>query len=107
MAGVEDKVVPVKADPSNLPFADGAFDVLLSATAIHRLVRRKERKTAFDEMVRVLRPGGRVGIIDAGNGGEYAGLLRSDGMMDVSIRRLRFSSFPPFHVVLARKPFQG
>ena len=51
--------------------------------------------------------GARVGIMDAGNGPEYYGLLRSVGMSDVSIHRLRFSSFPPFHVVLARKPFAG
>ena len=105
--GVEEKVTPVKADPSSLPFKEGSFDVLLSATSIHRLTKRHERDTAFGEFIRVLKPGGRVGIIDAGNGGEYAGLLRQGGMSDISVRRLRFSSFPPFHVVLARKPFKG
>ncbi len=105
--GIQSKVFPVKADPSHLPFVDGSIDVVLSATSIHRLVKRRDRKKAFDEMVRVLKYGGRIGIIDAGNGGEYASILRRDGMSDLVVRRLRFSSFPPFHVVLARKPFAG
>jgi SAM-dependent methyltransferase len=105
--GVEERVYPVKADPSHLPFAESSFDVILSATSLHRLVRRKERQAAFGEMARVLKYGGRIGIVDTDNGGVYASLLRSQGMTDVVLRRLRFSSFPPFHIVSARKPFQG
>jgi ubiquinone/menaquinone biosynthesis C-methylase UbiE len=105
--GVQDRVYPVKADLSHLPFAGSSVDVILSATSLHRLVKRKERQAAFGEMARVLNYGGRIGIVDTGNGGDYASLLRSQGMTDVVVRRLRFSSFPPLHVVLARKPFQG
>jgi SAM-dependent methyltransferase len=107
MGGVQDRVYPVKADLSHLPFAESSIDVILSAISLHRLIKRKERQVAFGEMARVLKNGGRVGIVDAGNGGEYASLLRSHGMTDVVLRRLRFSSFPPLHVVSARKPFQG
>jgi arsenite methyltransferase len=105
--GVQERVYPVKADPSHLPFAGSSVDVILSASSLHRLVRRKERQAAFGEMARVLKYGGRIGIVDAGNGGDYASLLRSHGMTEVVVRRLRFSSFPPLHVVSARKPFQG
>ncbi len=103
--GVGDKVLPVKADPMHLPLSDMSVDVLISATSIHRLIPRKERREGFAELARVLRPGGRVGIIDAGNGSEYAGYLRAAGLSDVTVKRLRFSSFPPFHVVQGRKPF--
>jgi arsenite methyltransferase len=103
--GVEGRVFAVKADLSHLPLVDSSVDVVLSVTSMHRLVKRKERRGAFDELVRVLKDGGRVGIIDAGSGGDYARHLRDEGMSDVSVRRLRFSSFPPFHVVLARKPY--
>ena len=56
-------------------------------------------------MTRVLKEGGRVGILDAGNGNEYSAFLQEMGMRDVEMHRLRFSSFPPFHVVIARKPY--
>jgi arsenite methyltransferase len=105
--GVQNRVIPVKADTVNLPLMDSSIDVILSALSLHRLIRKKDRIVAFKEIVRVLKQGGRVGIIDAGNGGEYSKVLREVGLSDISVRRIRFSSFPPFHVVLARKPFQG
>jgi SAM-dependent methyltransferase len=105
--GVKGRVAPVKADTVTLPLADSSVDVILSALSLHRLIRKKDRIKAFSEIARVLKQGGRIGIIDAGNGGEYAKVLREVGMSDVSVRHIRFSSFPPFHVVQARKPFGG
>ena len=105
--GVRGRVAPIKADTVNLPFADGSVDVILSALSLHRLVRKKDRIVAFSEIARVLKQGGRIGIVDAGNGGEYSKVLREVGLSDVSVRHIRFSSFPPFHVVLARKPYGG
>jgi arsenite methyltransferase len=105
--GVQDKVFAVKADPMFLPFAGSTVDVVLSAVSIHRLIKHKDRGAAFSEMGRILKNGGRVGILEAGNGAIYSDLLKRQGMLDVSVHRLRFSSFPPFHVVMARKPFPG
>jgi ubiquinone/menaquinone biosynthesis C-methylase UbiE len=97
----------VKADTLSLPLANSSVDVILSALSLHRLIKKKDRIVAFTEITRVLKQGGRIGIIDAGNGGEYSKVLREVGLGDISVRRIRFSSFPPFHVVLARKPFRG
>ena len=105
--GIRDKVFALKADPGTLPFADSSVDVILSALSFHRLIREKDRIVAFSEIARVLKDGGRIGILDAGNGGEYSKVLLQIGMSDISVRRLRFSSFPPFHVVLARKAYTG
>jgi SAM-dependent methyltransferase len=104
--GVENRVAPVKADTVSLPLAESSVDVVLSALSLHRLIKKKNRIVAFREIARVLKQGGRIGIIDAGNGGEYSKVLREIGLSDISVRRIRFSSFPPFHVVLARKPFR-
>lgn len=103
---VRDRVAPLRADPNNLPLADSSVDVVLSALSMHRLIKKRERLIAFKELARVLKQGGRMGILDAGNGSEYSKALQAVGLSDVSVRRLRFSSFPPFHVVIARKPFQ-
>ncbi|MFZ1102896.1 MAG: methyltransferase domain-containing protein [Hyphomicrobiaceae bacterium] len=45
-----------------LPFADGAFDIVSSRFAFHHL---QEPARAFAEMVRVVRPGGRIVLCDA------------------------------------------
>jgi len=99
------KVLAVKAQSTQLPFADQSVDVIVSGVALHHIVPRKQRKPLFAEMTRILKDGGRVGILDAGNGYEYSALLQDLGMRDVEMHRLRFSSFPPFHVVMARKPY--
>lgn len=102
---VGERVFAVRAQATQLPFVDKSFDVIVSGVAIHHLVPRRQREGLFAEMTRVLKDGGRVGILDAGNGNEYSALLQDMGMRDVEMHRLRFSSFPPFHMVLARKPY--
>ena len=99
------KVVAVKAQSTHLPLMDQSVDVIVSGVAIHYLVPRRQRDSLFKEMTRVLKDGGRIGILDAGNGNEYSAFLQGLGMRDVEMHRLRFSSFPPFHVVMARKPY--
>jgi SAM-dependent methyltransferase len=99
------KVSAVKAQSTYLPFGDKSVDAVVSGAALHYLVPRRQRESLFREMTRVLKEGGRVGILDAGNGNEYSAFLQEMGMRDVEMHRLRFSSFPPFHVVIARKPY--
>jgi len=102
---VGSKVEAVKAASFQLPFADRSFDVIVSGVAVHHLVPRRQRSVLFAEMTRVLKDGGRVGILDAGNGYEYSSLMQEMGLRDIEMHRLRFSSFPPFHVVIGRKPY--
>ena len=106
-AGVDSKVSVLMANSIQLPIASRSVDVILSAVSIHHLAPRKSRGVLFREMARVLKDGGRVGILDAGNGDEYTRLLGEAGLRDIQMHRLRFSSFPPFHVVVARKPYAG
>jgi ubiquinone/menaquinone biosynthesis C-methylase UbiE len=63
-AGVADRVEVHTADMTALPFADGSFDVVTSAMAIHNIPSPEGRYRAVDEAMRVLRPGGQVLIAD-------------------------------------------
>ncbi len=49
-----------EADAEALPFADGEFDVVLSAIGV---MFAPHHQVAADELVRVCKPGGRIGII--------------------------------------------
>ena len=51
----------LQADALRLPFADGTFDAVASAFVLRNLV---DLPAAFAEMLRVLRPGGRVVALD-------------------------------------------
>ncbi|HZR00513.1 MAG TPA: class I SAM-dependent methyltransferase [Chloroflexota bacterium] len=100
--GVADRAALVTGDMRAVPFADGAFDVVLSSLAVHNLPDPADRARAIDEMVRVLRPGGRLLIADLtaaerrrGERGRpvrptdaYAARLAAVGMIDVSQRGL-------------------
>ena len=50
-----------EADAEALPFADGEFDVVLSCVGI---MFAPHHQAAADELVRVCRPGGRIGLIN-------------------------------------------
>jgi ubiquinone/menaquinone biosynthesis C-methylase UbiE len=54
-------VLPVQGDSERLPFASGSFDIVTCANSFHHYPRQDR---AVAEMARVLRPGGRLMIID-------------------------------------------
>ena len=62
-AGVEIGIVEAGADA--LPFADGAFDAVVSTLVFHHLTTPLKRR-ALAEVARVLRPGGELHIGDWG-----------------------------------------
>ena len=57
-----------------LPFPDGRFDVVLSTLMFHHLPR-KTREQCANEIRRVLKPGGRVFVVDFGTPQRRRGLL--------------------------------
>jgi ubiquinone/menaquinone biosynthesis C-methylase UbiE len=63
-AGVADRVEVHTADMTALPFADGSFDLVTSALAIHNIPSAEGRYRAVDEAMRVLRPGGQLLVAD-------------------------------------------
>ena len=62
--GVADRVELHTGDMTALPFEDNSFDVVVSNFAIHNISGRAGREKAISEAVRVLRPGGRLLIVD-------------------------------------------
>jgi cyclopropane fatty-acyl-phospholipid synthase-like methyltransferase len=86
--GVADRVELSTADMTGLPFDDGGFDVVVSSLAIHNIKGTAGRAKAIDEAVRVLRPGGRLAIVDILAVGEYQRQLTALGAEDVRVRPL-------------------
>ena len=56
-----DAVIPIQADSERLPFAWGTFDVVACANSFHHYPHQDR---AVDEMRRVLKPGGRLLLVD-------------------------------------------
>jgi ubiquinone/menaquinone biosynthesis C-methylase UbiE len=114
-----------------LPYADASFDVVLSTLFFHHLPTDEKRRTA-GEVVRVLRPGGRVIVGDLGPAqdplmrvavlmtvqifdgfesttpnirGELPGVLADAGLDDVAVRdRLRTPTGSYEVITATRRP---
>jgi arsenite methyltransferase len=102
--GVAERVEVRDGDARSLPFPDASFDVVLSSSALHNIYDAGERGTALLEIVRVLKPGGRVAIFDIRHTDEYACVFRERGLADVRRSRPYFFFVIPARTVTARKP---
>lgn len=111
--GVGDRVEVQTADMRALPFADAAFDVVLSHWVVHNLAAEADRDLALAEMARVLRPGGAIILADIANRDAYAARLTALGLTsqqrivpplrDAVLTAVSFGSFRPATIV-ARAP---
>jgi len=104
--GVADRVELHTGDMTALPFEDNGFDVVLSNFAIHNISGRRGREKAITEAVRVLRPGGRLRIVDVRATRQYQAQLAKLGMDDVVRSGLGWW-FQPARLVTATKPEPG
>jgi SAM-dependent methyltransferase len=88
LEGVADRVELHTADMRQLPFEDGAFDVVVSSLAIHNLSGAGECAKALHEAARVLKPGGKLVIADIRHTRAYAGELEACGLKVTERRSL-------------------
>ena len=72
----------VEADAESLPFADGSFDVVISAIGV---MFAPHHEAAADELVRVCRPGGTIGLLS----------WTPDGMLGALFRTMKPFAPPP------------
>jgi arsenite methyltransferase len=102
--GVGERVEVVDGDMRALPFADGSFDRVVSSIAIHNVAEAADRERACHEIARVLRPGGRVAVLDLRATVEYVIAFEDAGLVDVARSGRSFRMYPPVRVVTARRP---
>jgi len=102
--GVADRVEVVDGDMLELPFPDASFDCVVSSLAVHNEPEAEDRHTACLEMVRVLRPGGRVAVLDISATQQYAQTFEEAGLEAVQRSGQRWRMYPPARLVTARKP---
>jgi ubiquinone/menaquinone biosynthesis C-methylase UbiE len=69
-----------------MPFPDASFDVIVSSFAMHHVGHSTaDRKQAAQEMMRVLKPGGKIAILDVNAVlSPVEQVLRANGFRNVS-----------------------
>ena len=79
-AGVADRVEVETGDITRLPFSDASFDAVISMTVIHNIPSHEGRDQALRQLVRVLKPGGRIALFDLLHASRYTEVLQGAGM---------------------------
>jgi ubiquinone/menaquinone biosynthesis C-methylase UbiE len=101
--GVADRVTVETGDITKLPFADAAFDAIISMIVIHNIPARDGRDRALRELARVLKPGGRMVLYDLLHTARYAKVLQEAGMK-VEVLSRETLWLLPSRALLVRKP---
>jgi ubiquinone/menaquinone biosynthesis C-methylase UbiE len=79
--GLTDRVDLKNMDARQMSFADQSFDVVVSTFAFHHMGNQESRRKAAQEIVRVLKPGGKVLVYDVSHIlGELEQTMRDAGM---------------------------
>ena len=100
---VADRIEIHDEDARKIDLPDASIDVIVSVLCIHNIEPARERARALDEIVRLLKPGGRALIADYTATGSYARHFSAAGLDvigPVSVVRIALSSMT---VVEARK----
>ena len=98
-----------RGDATVLPFRDGGFDVVMSGFMLVHL-STEQKNAAVAEMFRVLRPGGRLGLLESR--GELTKRYDTKEQWEKSLATLGFATpgihdiFDVYRVILATKPQQ-
>lgn len=107
LEGVEARVKVETGDMRKLPFPDSSFDAAVASMAIHNIRDASGREAAVSEINRVLKPGGRVALLDFVRTGEYERTLRAAGWVEVGRSTYSLRMFPPVRTVHGSKPIRA
>jgi arsenite methyltransferase len=102
--GLIDRVEIETGDITRLPFPDASFDAVISMIVIHNIPSRDGRDQALRELVRVLKPGGRIAIFDLLHTSRYAEVLQEAGLKVEDLGRDLLWLLPSCRSLLAQKP---
>lgn len=80
----------------DLPFPDKCFDVVLSSFMVHHLPGDELKSQGFAEIKRVLKPGGKLLVVDIDrkqkNAKKYSTLLKNTGFSEVKIENTNYKT---------------
>jgi arsenite methyltransferase len=101
--GVGNRVEVHSGDMREMPFDGEKFDVVISSWAIHNIYDPLEREKALTEIIRVLKSGGRIVILDIDHAESYKDFFIKKGLREVQLLGPRYTFGNKTYLVMARK----
>jgi ubiquinone/menaquinone biosynthesis C-methylase UbiE len=100
---VADRVRVENSDLGRLPYQPNSYDVVLSSLALHHIPEDEGRAKAVGEMLRVLRPGGYLAVLDLFHTTDYIRVAEQNGAEIIRKSGLSFLWCAPTRWFVARK----
>jgi SAM-dependent methyltransferase len=101
--GVEAKTELRSEDVCKMSFADNTFDVVFSNLCLHNIAQREQREQAYQEIVRVLKPGGVALISDFQYTKQVVEAFRLAGLKTEVLGPYWKDTFPSLSIVVGQK----
>lgn len=98
LEGVSDRVEFRQCDARKMQFEPESFDVIVSSFVMHQIVYSKDGYRVLEETYRVLKPRGRLIIVDPIIGRIVTGKLQELGFRDLKVQKVR--NLGPFSFLL-------
>ncbi len=98
LEGVSDRVEFRQCDARKMPFEPESFDVVVSSLVMHQIVYSKDGYRVLEETHKVLKPRGRLMIVDLIIGEIVTGKLQQLGFRDLKVQKVR--NLGPFSFLL-------
>ncbi|MGE0009929.1 MAG: class I SAM-dependent methyltransferase [Candidatus Babeliales bacterium] len=103
LEGVSNRIEVITADARKMPFNTDSFDIIISSWALHNISGEHERKKALLEIMRVLKPGGAVALMDIDTWQEYEAFFKTHNFNNVERLGPRYTFGNPTYIVKATK----
>jgi arsenite methyltransferase len=103
LENVVDRIEIFDGDMRKLPFDDASMDGVTASMSIHNIPTREGRREAIKEVARVLKPGGKIALLDFKFTSQYADDCRTFGLANVRRTPISFWNFPPSRTVIGEK----
>ena len=103
LEGVGEKVRVDAVDSAKFVYPDNHYDAAVSVLSLRHTGESDTRDALALEMLRVLKPGGRLAIFDTAHTNDYAEALRSAGAQNVERSPVIWYGVLPARIVTAKK----
>lgn len=101
---VTDRVRFEDGDVTDLRFGPNSFDKVISGFCLHAIGSRAARNKAVAHLIKLVRPGGEIAILDILHTREYKKVFVEQGLTDIRRSPMKFLYCLPTRYVIGVKP---